>query len=245
MISLQDHLVSWLRTQAEKAGASGTVVGLSGGIDSAVAAALCHKAFGADALAVIIPIHSMAQDIDDARLVAKTLGLRTTEVCLDAVYDAFMASFPAGFEAGERQRLAAANVKARLRMVTLYYLANSLNYLVVGTGNRDELTVGYFTKYGDGGADVLLLGSLVKGQVRELARELGVPQPLIDKPPSAGLWPGQTDEGDMGLTYDQLDEYLLTGKAEPSVAAKIERMRLRSEHKRERPPIAPLPEGWG
>ena len=104
-----------------------------------------------------------------------------------------------------------ANVKPRLRMATLYFVANSLNYLVAGTGNRSELTIGYFTKYGDGGVDLLPIGSLLKSEVRKLARELGVPQPIIDKPPSAGLWVGQTDEEEMGFSYADLERYLTDG----------------------------------
>ena len=96
-------------------------------------------------------------------------------------------------------------------MTTLYFVANSLNYLVAGTGNRSELTIGYFTKYGDGGVDLLPIGSLLKSEVRTLAQELGVPQPIIDKPPSAGLWLGQTDEEEMGFTYADLERYLTDG----------------------------------
>ena len=105
-------------------------------------------------------------------------------------------------------RLTGANIKPRLRMTTLYAFANHLGYRVVGTGNRSELAIGYFTKWGDGGVDLLPLGNLTKTRVRELARHLGVPQRIIDKPPSAGLWEGQTDESEMGVTYEQLDAYL-------------------------------------
>jgi NAD+ synthase len=104
--------------------------------------------------------------------------------------------------------LATANLKPRLRMATLYYYANKLNYLVIGTGNRSELAMGYFTKYGDGGVDLLPLGNLLKTKVRELAKELKVPQEIIDRPPSAGLWHGQTDEGEMGISYAELDNIL-------------------------------------
>jgi NAD+ synthase len=112
---------------------------------------------------------------------------------------------------------------------------------VLGTGNRDELTIGYFTKFGDGGCDLMPLGSLVKGEVRELARELGVPAAVIDKPPSAGLWADQTDEGEMGLTYEELDAYLLTGAASTAVKTRVDAMNAASEHKRALPRIAPKP----
>jgi NAD+ synthase len=137
-------------------------------------------------------------------------------------------------------RLACANIKPRLRMASLYAFANLHDYRVLGTGNRSELVVGYFTKYGDGGVDLLPLGSLTKTEVRQLARHLDVPRRIIAKPPSAGLWAGQSDEGEMGLTYDDLDAYL-SGR-ETAAAAAIEAMNVASAHKRELPLIAPLPE---
>jgi NAD+ synthase len=132
-----------------------------------------------------------------------------------------------------------ANVKPRLRMTALYYVANTLNYLVAGTGNRSELTIGYFTKYGDGGADILPIGTLLKDEVRALARELGVPEPVITKAPSAGLWLGQTDEGEMGFTYADLESYLTRGPAAvtPALAMRIERLMRATEHKRAIPPM--------
>jgi NAD+ synthase len=133
--------------------------------------------------------------------------------------------------------LAQANIKARLRMITLYSYANQLGYMVVGSGNRSELVTGYFTKYGDGGVDILPLGNLVKAQVRELAAYLGVPECIITKPPSAGLWQGQTDESEMGLTYREIDEYLLNDKASDVVRRKLESMFAASEHKRKTPPL--------
>jgi NAD+ synthase len=122
-------------------------------------------------------------------------------------------------------------------MLTLYYFANSLNYLVIGTGNRSEITVGYFTKYGDGGVDILPLGNLLKSQVRELAKYLKVPKDIIEKPPSAGLWKGQTDEGEMGITYNKIDEYIISGRIEKSFKEKIEEMIIKSVHKRKTPTI--------
>ncbi len=125
-------------------------------------------------------------------------------------------------------------------MTSLYFVANSLNYLVAGTGNRSELTIGYFTKYGDGGVDLLPIGRLLKSQVRDLARELGVPIPIIDKPPSAGLWLGQTDEAEMGFSYADLETYLTSGAAAvaPELAARIGRLERASDHKRA---LAPMP----
>ena len=133
-----------------------------------------------------------------------------------------------------------ANVKPRLRMTTLYFVANTLNYMVAGTGNRSELAIGYFTKFGDGGVDLLPIGDLLKSEVRAAAKELGVPEPVIDKAPSAGLWRGQTDETEMGFSYAELEKYLKTGAetVSPAMAMRIERLMRTSEHKRA---LAPTP----
>jgi NAD+ synthase len=126
-------------------------------------------------------------------------------------------------------------------MTTLYFVANTLNYLVAGTGNRSELSIGYFTKYGDGGVDMLPIGRLVKSEVRALAQELGVPREIIEKPPSAGLWAGQTDEGEMGFGYADLDRYLNDGRQSipAALASTIERLAQASQHKRAMPPMPP------
>ena len=138
-----------------------------------------------------------------------------------------------------RGRVPIANIKPRLRMTTLYFFANTINYLVAGTGNRSELSIGYFTKYGDGGADVLPLAHLVKSEVRALARELNVPPAIIERTPSAGLWLGQTDEEDMGFTYADLERYLEEGPqgVSPALAMRIERLVRMSDHKRQLPAI--------
>ena len=128
-------------------------------------------------------------------------------------------------------------------MSVLYYFANSLNYLVVGTGNRSEFQIGYFTKYGDGGCDILPLAGLLKREVRKLAKDLGIPNEIIVRPPSAGLWKGQTDEGEIGLEYDDLDRCLVAiknGKTkgiEKKSLAKVKSMVRASDHKRKMPPI--------
>jgi NAD+ synthase len=237
---LRKRLVEWIAAEVRRAGAAGTVVGLSGGIDSAVAAVLCHQAFGDKALAVSLPIGSLPQDISDAALVARTFGLRFQVVALEKAYSGFLRSVPDDIGTEETRAMATANVKPRLRMLTLYYMANTLNYLVVGTSNQAELAVGYFTKYGDGGADILPIAGLVKREIRDLAAHLGIPQPIIDKAPSAGLWAGQTDEGEMGLTYRDIDAYLRNGQVDPEAARLIGERHHRSEHKRSRPPIAPV-----
>ncbi|MCL4515626.1 MAG: NAD(+) synthase [Firmicutes bacterium] len=252
--NLSSAIVDWLRDKVKSAGARGLVVGLSGGIDSAVIAALCQRAFPEEVLGVLMPCHSDPRDESDARLLAEALKLSTTTVDLTGIFDLFASrlnesftKLPPGKAGGSLSRpdatastgkdLATANIKPRLRMIALYHHAAKLNYLVAGTGNRSELTAGYFTKYGDGGVDLLPIGGLVKSQVRELARYLRIPEPIIEKAPSAGLWQGQTDEGEMGMTYTELDRYILTGEGAPEVRDTVARLNRQSEHKRRLPEI--------
>ena len=240
-------MAGWLRQQVHAAGSRGIVVGLSGGVDSAVVARIAQLAMPDAVTAVIMPAHSDPRDAQDARLVVDAFKIPVMTVDLTEPYDALLDSVQETFGSTVRgqasadepaTRLALANVKPRLRMATLYFVANRLNYIVAGTGNRSEIAIGYYTKYGDGGVDVLPLGSLVKSEVRALARDLGVPAPVIDKAPSAGLWLGQTDESEMGFTYAELEDYLRKGPASvaPAVAMKIERLARVSEHKRHLPP---------
>ena len=192
-----------MREQAKDAGAKGIVLGLSGGIDSCVVAALAKEAVGkSKVLGLFMPCHSQPQDLADAKIIARQLGIKTKLVDLTSVYDALLKALPAG------SSLAKANLRPRLRMLTLYYFANKFNYIVSGTGNRSEIMAGYFTKYGDGGVDILPIARLLKRDVRKLAAELKIPAHIIAKPPTAGLWPGQTDEGEMGITYAALDDIL-------------------------------------
>ncbi len=217
MEKIERKIVGWLRAKIKEAGAKGLLCGISGGVDSAVVAALIKKAAGSNHLCLIMPCHSIQADIEDAKLLAEALGLKTGTVNLCGVFDMLLKIYPPA------NKLAAANLKARLRMLTLYYYANKFNYLVIGTGNKSELMMGYFTKYGDGGVDLLPLGNLLKCQVRQLAEGLGVPRRIIDKPPSAGLWQGQTDEAEMGITYEQLDTILADlGKTRiPNIPARL------------------------
>jgi len=235
---LAERLASWIRDKVLAAGCKGVVVGMSGGLDSSVLAVLCHRAFPQSTLGVFMPCYSKQEDMEHAMAVANQFSIPTKNVVLDAVFDTLLKALAVDRVEPGVQRLAEANLKARLRMLTLYYFANQLKYMVAGSGNRSELSVGYFTKYGDGGVDILPLGNLVKGQVRELASFLGIPQQIIDKLPSAGLWEGQTDEGDLGLSYEELDRYLITGQASSELKRKIEFMIATSGHKRQPPPAA-------
>jgi NAD+ synthase len=226
-------IAEWIRSEVERAGAAGAVVGLSGGIDSAVVAALAAHGLGPHrVLGVIMPAHSNPLDLEHAELLARTFNIPTKTVNLSTVWDVLVATLPPGSE------MARANIKPRLRMLTLYHLANTNGYLVAGTGNKSELMVGYFTKFGDGGVDILPLGALYKNQVRRLAKELGVPEPIIERTPGAGLWEGQTDEAEIGLSYEELDAILVAIEQEntsgfpPDKVAKVEEMIAASAHKR-------------
>jgi NAD+ synthase len=237
---LADEIAAWMRGKLSEAHATGFVIGLSGGVDSAAVAALCARAAGEHVLGVWMPCHSVPEDQRFAQMAAEALGLELNSVDLSPVYDAFLTALPPGTD------MARANLKPRLRMSAAYYLAQSHNYLVAGTGNKPEIMVGYFTKYGDGGVDIEPLGELYKHEVRELARVLSVPQPIIERAPSPGLWPGQTDEGEMGITYAEIDAILAAWAAGtvpdllPDRIAKVEGMVARSVHKRALPPFCPV-----
>ena len=237
---LAQRLTLWTRETVLAAGGKGVVLGISGGIDSSVAAVLCKRAFPEATLGVIMPCHSCDIDREHAELVAAKFYIPVKIVVLDEVFNSLINALPdVGYDVTTR-KLAQNNIKPRLRMVTLYYLANRLNYLVAGSSNRSELSVGYFTKHGDGGSDLIPLGNLIKRQVRDMAEYLDIPRAIIDKPPSAGLWDGQTDEEEIGLTYDELDRYLITGKAEKKIKEKIDFKISQSAHKRCLPPVPPL-----
>ncbi|NLU10881.1 MAG: NAD(+) synthase [Tepidanaerobacter acetatoxydans] len=232
---LCDSLVTWLKEYTQKAGALGAVFGMSGGIDSAVVSVLCKRAFGENTLGLIMPCYSDKNDEMDAKLIADKFDIKYQTIILDGIYDEFLKVM----DKSENQ-MAKANIKPRLRMIALYYYAALNHYLVVGSENKSELTVGYFTKYGDGGADLWPIGNLVKGQVKMLAAYLGIPQKIIDKVPTAGLWSGQSDEKEMGITYDELDRYILTGETiNPEIRDRIRTLYIKSEHKRR---LAQIPE---
>jgi len=253
-------IAEWLKERVATAGSRGIVVGLSGGIDSAVVVGLAAMAMPGHVVGVMLPCHSDPQDAIDAKAAADHFKVPAITVDLAAAYDTLLTDLRQGVASLPREqqpvstadqvdikmRVPIANVKPRLRMTSLYFVANSLNYLVAGTGNRSELTIGYFTKYGDGGVDLLPIGRLLKSEVRTIARELNIPAPIIDKAPSAGLWQGQTDESEMGFSYADLESYLAKGpqRVAPALGLKIERLARASDHKRALPPTpdATLPD---
>jgi NAD+ synthase len=246
-----ERIAGWMRRQLAGAGARGFVVGLSGGLDSTVVARLAQLAAPGHVIGAILPCHSDPADERDAASVAAHFSLNTVRIDLGDTYDtdvrasqAALAMLADRIRATPpanplRARVPLANVKPRLRMTALYFLANSVNYLVAGASNRSDLSIGYFTKYGDGGADLLPIGHLVKSEVRALARELNVPPAIIERTPSAGLWMGQSDEQEMGFTYADLERYLDEGPqgVSPALAMRIERLIRGSEHKRALPPV--------
>lgn len=239
-----ERIAGFIRETVRSAGAEGAVLGLSGGVDSATVAFLCTRALGKDrVLATIMPEKGVTkeEDVRDALELCEILGIRKKLIPIDPMLRAFLSNLD------EANRLAVANLKPRIRMTINYYYANSLNYLVAGTGNKSELMIGYFTKHGDGAVDFLPIGDLYKTEVFELAKHLGVPERIIRKKPSAGLWEGQTDEDEIGMSYEMLDEILRgleSGEFEvlkEKFGEKVEevlRMVRRAEHKRSPPPVA-------
>jgi NAD+ synthase len=229
------------------AGARGLVVGLSGGLESAVVARLAQLAAPSAVVAAMLPCHSDSAEEADAAAVASHYSLTTIRIDLSSAYDQLIAGSQAALNAlpaAARKSPAAdrrliANIKPRLRMTALYFLAESLNCLVAGTSSRASIAAGHFTKYGDGGVDILPLGRLLKRDVRSLARDLGVPAQIIARAPSAGVWMRQTDEEELGVTYDELDRYLDEGpeSVAPATGLKIERLIRSAEHKSQLPPM--------
>jgi len=237
-----NYLVTWLRSSVNQAGAEGLVFGMSGGIDSSVAGVLAKKAFPDKCLGLILPCESELDDILHAQLVMEKFSIPYKMVELDDAFLLLSKQLETYFTLDpQKEMLLKANIKPRLRMLSLYYFAQAQNYLVLGTSNKSELAVGYTTKYGDSAVDLQVLGDLHKRQVYELARYLEIPEVIIDKPPSAGLWPGQTDEQEMGFTYQQLDDYLETGKGDTEIVNTIQKMMLISEHKKKMPPTPKIP----
>jgi NAD+ synthase len=239
-------LVRFLKDYTSDVGRSGFVLGISGGIDSAVSCALAVRAVGAKNVhGLVLPdAKTPEKDLDHAAAVAKKFGVRTRAVSIQPMVDAFAHAS----DAKDRRMLG--NIKARCRMILLHAEAARRSSLVLGTGNKSEALIGYMTKFGDAGVDLQPIGDLYKTQVRLLARHLGVPKAVIDKAPTAGLWPGQTDEAEMGVTYEVLDRVLLGLELrlssamiasivgiKPALVQRIEAMRRQSQHKRRMPMV--------
>ena len=226
-----ERRTAFIRAVLQDAGASGVVFGNSGGKDSALVGILC-KAACPDTLGIILPCASkrnFGADAQDAAAVAAQFGIETRTLDLTAVRAAAVEALGGVTQLTDA---ALANLAPRLRMLSLYAVAASENRLVAGTGNRSEAYMGYFTKWGDGAYDFNPIADLTVTEIYEFLRYLKAPQAIIDKAPSAGLFEGQTDEQEMGVTYAAIDKFLLTGEANERDKAIIDRFHARSEHKR-------------
>jgi len=241
---------SFIRQKVEESGGNGVVIGLSGGLDSATVSKLCADAIGPDkVLNIFMPsVHTSEADRHDAEDLCARFGMPLQVVEVSPAVNAFSAMLPS-----QDRKECNGNVTARCRMIVLYHHAWLMGRVVMGTSNKSELLAGYFTKFGDGGSDFCPIGDLYKTEVRQLALEIGIPDPIIEKAPSAGLWQGQTDEGEMGITYDELDEILFgfeRSLGDEAVAAEcrfpldkvrmVRAMHTRSAHKRKTPLIPKL-----
>lgn len=247
-----EEICNFMRKTVEEAKANGVVVGLSGGVDSSLIAALSVRALGKDkVLGVLMPTSfTPKEDVEDAGELAKQLEIRTEFVSIQGISEAFFKELNVD-QKDSKQRMPMANVRARVRMIILYYYANLNNYLVVGTGDRSEDLIGFFTKYGDGGVDFLPICHLYKTQVRELAKYLGVPEKVAYKPSSPQLYPGHKATDEIPIGYEKLDPILIglfdyklkpeevsriTGSAIEVVKEALRRFNM-SKHKRSYPPM--------
>ncbi|MEM4468878.1 MAG: NAD+ synthase [Candidatus Nezhaarchaeales archaeon] len=202
------EVCSFIRRVVEEAGVKGLVIGLSGGVDSSVTAYLAVKALGPSRVkALIMPDYRATpkSDVEDAWSVAKELNIEAKEVDIAPICDAIVENHPYKVK---DDILAMGNVRARVRMVLLYYAANTMRMMVCGASDKSEIMIGYFTKYGDGGVDIMPIGDLYKTDVRRLAKYLGIPDKISLKPSSPRLWPGQTAERELGISYDIIDPIL-------------------------------------
>jgi NAD+ synthase len=242
-------LTGFIHSEISRAGFARAVVGLSGGVDSALSCYLAAEALGPqNVLAVCMPYRSSSpESLEHAQLVIDALGVQSVTVPITEMADPLFERFP------DTNPVRRGNVMARLRMIVLYDQSEAFRGLVVGTGNKTEILLGYTTLYGDAACALNPLGDLYKTQLRQLSWAVGVPEVIVAKPPSADLWIGQSDEGELGFTYAEVDQllYLLVdqryspeecvaaGFAEKFVRAVVERVR-RNHFKRVLPPIAKL-----
>ncbi len=246
LIKQAEGAITWIKEYVKQTGAKGVVVGNSGGKDSATVIAMATKALGKEnVVAISMPCHSISNDFDDAKLVADTFGVKFLKVDLTDTYNELekaihisigQESLEEAFQIKELSNEATINIKPRLRMATLYGIAQSLGYLVIGTGNLCEAMVGYTTKWGDNGSDFNPIGNFTVDEVLEIGKYLGVPEKILQKAPNDGLG-GKTDEEKMGIKYSQIAEMIETGTTEESAKKEILKRYNASKHKRELVPV--------
>lgn len=244
------RIIDFIKEYVDQNNVNGFVIGLSGGIDSTLTIYLLDKAVENERIfALILPTDfTPREDVNDAIHIAENLGIKYEIINISKIFLSYSKSIPY-FD--ERDRVSNGNLYARIRMNILYYTANKMKYLVAGTGDKSELLIGYFTKYGDGGCDILPIGDLYKTQVRELAKHLGVPEKIVFKPSSPRLWPGQNAEKELKISYSEIDLILYcffdkrmsvkeiinaTNISEDKIRLVLERV-YKTSHKRHLPPI--------
>ena len=236
-----ERLISWLQTQVQVSNSKGLLVGISGGVDSAVVANLIKLACPNSSLGVIIPIHSSKSSLDDANLLIHQCNIQSITVDLSEEHQFILnksmnAIKKLNLFKYDYLKITDANLRARLRMSTLYSIANNLGYMVVGTDNADETYTGYFTKFGDGAVDIMPLKKILKKDVYEIGKVLGVPETILKKAPSADLWENQTDESEMGVSYESIEKYISGEQVSEKDEKIILSLHKKSEHKRNLPP---------
>ena len=244
---VKGKIVKFTQKQVKEAGLDKAVIGLSGGLDSSVVAYLAKEALRAENVyGIVLPSKTTnKEDVEDVKEIIKTLGINPVEIDITSMVDNLLSSLK------DTDKIRKGNIMARARMIALYDQAAKYKALVLGTSNKTELLLGYFTKYGDGGVDIEPLGDLYKTQVRQLAKDLGVPERIIKKVPTAGFWLGQTDEGELGFTYEEVDKLLYHMLDEKKSDEELIRLGFKekfiekvknkiknTEHKRKTPKIA-------
>lgn len=229
-----DQIINWIKEEVKKANCSGVAVGISGGIDSALVAYLAKKAFPNDSIGILIPINKKRQfDLEHGLELVKKLDLDYKIIDLSHEYQSMIDKMNVQLD------LTKGNMQARLRMTTIYAFAQERNYLVLGTDNKAEYDLGYFTKWGDGGCDLLPIVNLYKSEVFEYAKKVGIPINIINKTPSAGLWDDQSDEKELGFTYDDYEQYDKNLLTDQQLIEKIKLQISKTNHKRIEIPKAP------
>lgn len=250
--SVLSEILRFIQKTVQESQVKGVVVGLSGGVDSSLVASLCVRALGSEkVIGVVMPTSfTPKRDIIDTQIVADLLSIKTEHIHIDLIAERFFNALGAD-QSHRGSKIAVANIRSRIRMILLYYLANTRNYLVAGTGDKSEDLIGYFTKYGDGGADFLPIAHLYKTQVRELAEYVGIPKQIAFKPSSPQLYPGHKATDEIPADYDTLDPLLYylfeeklsldeaakTAHVDHAIAEDVLNRHKRSAHKRTYPPM--------